>query len=630
MSFVPVTGPATFRAGDPPREGVVEFTDERRTVTLPIRTAIRADGAHARDDVHPSVGLLSGRPCWPAAGGGRQVRAGRWRDELAGRRRSTPTTTTGCGCWPGARRGRRRRRRPADGPRGPRRRRRRHAPQCPSAPVARDGAGAASRRVQAAPGRRMAAAPTNAPSWCGSRCASRPTRRSWSPAPCGSCCRSTTSGTPCTCATPRCSGPRRVLRRATVSATGPAPTRRSRCGRRPRRGRSSTGCWSSRVPDQIALDSDELVSLLEHGVGGPARARRRRPVAAQPRARPQRHDRPRPAARRRASAPDDGDVRTDTLFAFHWQLALHGDPLTQEEMDHLAGAAAPILRLRGSWAVVDPSVARKARKRLVRTVKPGPALAAALTGVGPGRSADGDAGEVVRSGPRLAAEGPRATRVGRRPASRSPSPAGLRATLRDYQLHGLRWLAELRPSASAGASPTTWASARPSCSSPCTCTASTPGRDRPDAGRLPGVGARQLGARDPPLRPGRARPPLPRRPAHPRRRSRPTGFVLTTYGTMRRDARGAGRGRAGAWSSPTRRRTSRTPAPRPPGRCGRSRAGARLALTGTPVENNLTELWSILDWTTPGLLGTAARSARCGPRRSSPAGPEQGARTSPS
>jgi SNF2 family DNA or RNA helicase len=29
-----------------------------------------------------------------------------------------------------------------------------------------------------------------------------------------------------------------------------------------------------------------------------------------------------------------------------------------------------------------------------------------------------------------------------------------------------------------------------------------------------------------------------------------------------------------------------------------------VALTGTPVENNLTELWSILDWATPGLLGS--------------------------
>jgi SNF2 family DNA or RNA helicase len=33
-------------------------------------------------------------------------------------------------------------------------------------------------------------------------------------------------------------------------------------------------------------------------------------------------------------------------------------------------------------------------------------------------------------------------------------------------------------------------------------------------------------------------------------------------------------------------------------------ATARVALTGTPVENNLSELWAILDWTTPGLLGS--------------------------
>jgi SNF2 family DNA or RNA helicase len=35
-------------------------------------------------------------------------------------------------------------------------------------------------------------------------------------------------------------------------------------------------------------------------------------------------------------------------------------------------------------------------------------------------------------------------------------------------------------------------------------------------------------------------------------------------------------------------------------------AHARVALTGTPVENTLSELWAILDWTTPGLLGSAS------------------------
>ena len=35
------------------------------------------------------------------------------------------------------------------------------------------------------------------------------------------------------------------------------------------------------------------------------------------------------------------------------------------------------------------------------------------------------------------------------------------------------------------------------------------------------------------------------------------------------------------------------------------KARARIALTGTPVENHLGDLWSIFDFINPGLLGTA-------------------------
>src|SRR3990167_5815449 len=37
----------------------------------------------------------------------------------------------------------------------------------------------------------------------------------------------------------------------------------------------------------------------------------------------------------------------------------------------------------------------------------------------------------------------------------------------------------------------------------------------------------------------------------------------------------------------------------------RLKAGARIVLTGTPVENRLTDLWSIFDFLCPGLLGSA-------------------------
>ncbi len=80
------------------------------------------------------------------------------------------------------------------------------------------------------------------------------------------------------------------------------------------------------------------------------------------------------------------------------------------------------------------------------------------------------------------------------------------------------------------------------------------------------------------------------------------GFVLTTYGTMRSAAEelaGVGWGMVVADEaqhiknpySATARALRTIPSP------------ARVALTGTPVENNLSELWALLDWTTPGLLG---------------------------
>ncbi|EDY52945.1 SNF2/RAD54 family helicase, partial [Streptomyces clavuligerus] len=80
------------------------------------------------------------------------------------------------------------------------------------------------------------------------------------------------------------------------------------------------------------------------------------------------------------------------------------------------------------------------------------------------------------------------------------------------------------------------------------------------------------------------------------------GFVLTTFGTARLDAERL----AGVdWSlvvldeaqhvknaaSSTARALRTIP------------SRGRVALTGTPVENDLSELWAILDWATPGLLG---------------------------
>ncbi len=80
-------------------------------------------------------------------------------------------------------------------------------------------------------------------------------------------------------------------------------------------------------------------------------------------------------------------------------------------------------------------------------------------------------------------------------------------------------------------------------------------------------------------------------------------LVVTSYGLLRRDAAAARRPSSGPRWRWTRRRTSRTRLPPPPGRRARCAPRHRFALTGTPVENRLAELWSIFEFANPGLLG---------------------------
>ena len=89
-------------------------------------------------------------------------------------------------------------------------------------------------------------------------------------------------------------------------------------------------------------------------------------------------------------------------------------------MDRARRAASPVLRLRGQWAVVDPALARKARKRLIRTATPAQAVAAALSGVA--EVEDGEASEVIVGASLLRVR--EQLRDGRDPRRRSTRPPG--------------------------------------------------------------------------------------------------------------------------------------------------------------------------------------------------------------
>ncbi|MFF7501972.1 DEAD/DEAH box helicase, partial [Streptomyces lavendulae] len=342
------------------------------------------------------------------------------------------------------------------------------------------------------------------------------------------------------------------------------------------------------VPDALALSDPELEDLL-----GTAASR----LAA---AGVQVHW-PRELARTlsatavvRSTAPGsatDGTAFFDAagLFAFSWELALGGDRLTPGEMDALAQAHRPVVRLRDRWVRVDPELVRKARKRELGLLDPVEALAAVLSG-----SAEVD-GESVPAVPVGALAALRERLTGE-PAA-VVAPVGLRATLRDYQLRGLAWL-DLMTSLGLGG-----------------CLADDMGlgktvtlialhlhRARPEP-TLVVCPASLLGNWQREIE--KFAPGTPVRRFHGAGRSLDGpvgGFVLTTYATMRAAAAQLAEQRWGMVvadeaqhvknpHSATAKALRTIPAP------------ARVALTGTPVENNLSELWALLDWTTPGLLG---------------------------
>lgn len=306
------------------------------------------------------------------------------------------------------------------------------------------------------------------------------------------------------------------------------------------------------------------------------------------------------------TAADNFDFfKTEQLLEFRWQLALGphdgegegdgdgdgaGGPLTEAEMDILAEAHRPVVRLRDQWVLVDPELVRKARKRDLGLLDPVDALSVALTGAA---EVEGERVEAVPIGA-LAGLRERLT-DDLRPVS--PPPA-LAATLRDYQLRGLAWLDRMTSLGLGG------------------CLADDMGLGKTvtlialhlhRARREPTLvvcPASLLGNWQREIE--RFAPGVPVRRFHGTGRSLTGdlegGFVLTTYGTMRTSAPELA---SHAWGlvvadeaqhvknphAATAKALRTIPSP------------ARVALTGTPVENNLSELWALLDWTTPGLLG---------------------------
>jgi superfamily II DNA or RNA helicase len=289
-------------------------------------------------------------------------------------------------------------------------------------------------------------------------------------------------------------------------------------------------------------------------------------------------------------------LSADALLAFDWSFALGGRTLTREDLDRLAEAGRPLVRLRDQWVLIDPREVLRARARQDRKITPVDALGAALTG---SVEVDGSHIEVRPTG---WLEGLRNRLAD--PGTQEPveQPAALAATLRDYQRRGLNWLARmtslglgccLADDMGLGKTVTLIAlhlhrQVEPDSAGPTLVVCPT---------SLMGNWQREI---------ERFAPGTPVRRFHGARRALEDladgEFVLTTYGTMRLDAP---RLAEVPWGMVVADEAQHVKNPySSTARQLRSLgARARVALTGTPVENNLSELWAILDWTTPGLLG---------------------------
>jgi superfamily II DNA or RNA helicase len=293
----------------------------------------------------------------------------------------------------------------------------------------------------------------------------------------------------------------------------------------------------------------------------------------------------------------------DELLQVDWDAVIGDEPLTARELAALAKQKAPLVQFRGVWVAIDPRELGDIQKRLAggaSKLTTREAIQAVLAGEA---RQGGMSIAVTASG--VVAELVEHLRNGG--AKELGAPRSLQATLRPYQERGLNWLVTMG-SLGLGA-----------------CLADDMG-----LGKTMQLLAFLLRRKDEARRD--ARPALLIAPTSvvgnwereverfaptltvvrhygsSRAKSasdipkKPGTLVVTTYGLLRRDAELlSGIDWSVAALDEAQNIKNASSATARAARC--LRASHRFALTGTPVENRLAELWSILEFANPGLLG---------------------------
>jgi len=315
-----------------------------------------------------------------------------------------------------------------------------------------------------------------------------------------------------------------------------------------------------------------------------------------------------------ASTPVDGVVSgtrrfgREQLIDFRWELAVGDDTLTEDEIAALAEAKAPLIRLRGQWVAVDPDQLRRGLEFLAKSPT-GQATTAEILALAAGHPDDTDTPLDVAA---VRADGWLGDLLsGAAAQSLQPlaAPPEFTATLRPYQQRGLSWLAFL---SSLGLGSCLADDMGLGKTVQLLALESAQRHGEPGTGptlllcpmSLVGNWQREAAKFAPALRVYAHHGSARLRGDALREHLVDTDIMVTTYATVTRDIDELTGFR---WNRVVldEAQAVKNSLSRGAKAVRRLEAAHRVALTGTPVENRLAELWSIMDFLNPGLLGSS-------------------------
>jgi SNF2-related domain/SNF2 Helicase protein/Helicase conserved C-terminal domain len=304
----------------------------------------------------------------------------------------------------------------------------------------------------------------------------------------------------------------------------------------------------------------------------------------------------------------------NALVDFRWQLAVGDDPLTEEELAALADLQQPLVRLRGQWVELDPGQVKRGLE-VIQETPSGKLSVAQLLNLMGRTASGGELGDLPVVG--VDAHGWIGDLLSGAADQRLepiPTPAAFTGTLRPYQQRGLAWLAFLDRVGLGGVLADDMGLGK-TVQLLALIAADEEHRNAQGEARAPTllvcpmslVGNWQREA-------ARFTPDLRVHVHHGAERSRGSAFeqavreadlVITTYAIAARD--GADLAKVGWRRVVVDEAQAIKNAATKQAVAIRSLPGAhRIAVTGTPVENRLADLWSVVDFANPGLLGSAS------------------------